>query len=670
MADSDTFNLDVAVNLGIEPVQEGMFASDEDKEGIKSYLTEEIESVLSGEERGKMVDKWAKWRRTSEGRPEKEKKTYPWDGASNVTVPITMTSTHGIFAMLKNIFGNREQFWKVDDVKKNFEQARVLETVLNTIGESKDHMNLRSNNNTVFYDLARMGTQFVKVPWITDSVSFKRRGAGGATETVQRTRKNSPAMIPIRLEDFLTRPYWYDIQRAPWIADRIPLMEHELLQRMQQGIYDEEAVETVLKAEPSELDDNQKADLKRQGIDISFTDTKMYDIFETYVFWDIDGDGIPEDLKLWLHKDTQEILRVEYNDLSIRPIIRIPFIHLPYQLYGLGTGWISESMQDEIDAIHNMRVDATHIAALQMYTRRKGSGGLSMAQEDFHPLKEIIVDEIGDFQPIKFPGVGYESIQAEMMAKEYNDRANQVPDSQMGFENRAIGTRATASGTKFLAAQNEKVSSALIENVEESYGDLGQMTAFQIVRNADKARVSIMPLLSEEDQVIFEEILSLNVEDIPTVFSFKVRTSDPGDTASAMIEQKMTLFQMYTMYGERMFQVAGIMENPQATPMMKEMAASLFVGGTKFMQEIFGHFKQRSADDFLPFIKDIEMMNAQMDAMKEQQLGAIRKSQSGVIEPGGGGTPDGNVQQQSVEGPSESGPPPSQADKIAETSRE
>lgn len=654
----ESFDLDANVNLGVEPVEDGMFASEEDKEGLVRYLREEHESVSGGEERGALEQKWIEWRRKSEGRPEQETKSYPWENASNVVVPITMNATHGIFAMLKNIFGNREKFWKVEDTKGNAEHGRVLSDTLNFLANSKDHLDLRSANNTIFYDVARMGTQFVKVPWITDSVTFKRRRAG-SVETVTRTRRNSPAVIPIRLEDFLTRPYWYDIQRAPWIAHRIWLMEHELLQRAQQMIYDPEAVEEVIAHGAGELDASSEAALRRQGIEASGDDVGMYEIDEMYVYFDIDGDGIPEDVIVWLHPDSGAVLRVDYNDLSVRPFVRIPYIHLPYQLYGLGTGWLSESMQDEIDALHNMRVDGTKLAMLQMYIRRKGSGGLSTNAENFEPLHVIDVDDTSDFQPIKFPGPGYESIQAEMLAKEYNDRANQIPDAQMGFENKAIGTRATAKGTMFLAGQSDRVSSALIENIEEAEAEIGQLLAFQLVRNAEKTRASVLPMLSEGDQEVLNEVLELDVEDIPTVFSFRVQTTDASDAAEAQIEQKMTLFNLYTMYGERMFQTVQIMESPQATPKMKELAAEFFVGGTKFMEEIFRHFKEKSADSYLPFYKDIELMMKQMDMMKEKQLGEVKRQTRQPIE-GRSGSGEGYVGQPGMGGLPATGAPAGQ----------
>lgn len=667
MADNDTF--DVNVNLGVEPVVEGILGSAEDKAALITYLQDETESVLGGEERGRAVRKWQKWRRISEGRPEQETKNYPWPSASNVTVPITMTSTHGIFALLKNIFGNRDKFWRVTDVGQDTTSAQVLTNILNTMAESKDHLNLRQVNNTIFYDVARMGTQFVKIPWETDAYTFKRRNAAGGVENITRVRRNSPAVIPIRLEDFLTRPYWHDIQTAPWIGHQIYMMEHTLLQRAQQFIYDPAAVEEVLLADSAELDESQEAELKRRGVDIASQDLKMKTIVEAYVFWDIDGDGVPEDMIVWFHPESGQVLRAEYNDLGIRPYVKIPFINLPYQLYGLGTGWISEPMQDEIDTLHNMRIDATHIASMQMYIRRRGSG--TMHKEEFRPLKEILVDDpSSDFIPIKFPPVGMESLRAEMMAKEYNDRANQIPDQRMGFENRAIGTRATASGTMFLAQQNDKVSSALIENIEEAYGDIGQIVAFQLVRNKDAARKSIAPMLDEADRETFERILELNVEDIPSTFSFRVSTTDQDETKAVRLQHAVTLSQLYATYGEKMFQLAQLMEMPNVPPKMKELAGEFFVGSTKLMQSIFEDFGKQDADSYLPYYRDIEMMYQMIDNMKEAQVGQLRRQQATGPNVGGEATVEGPVRESSVEGPVGEAPGAEAPGSAGETSEE
>ena len=661
-AAGDTLNLDVNVNLGIEPVQEGIFASEEDEKAVTTYLTTEINAVLEGKERSNLVAKWQKWRRIAEGRPEQEKKTFPWDNASNLTVPITMNSTHGLFANLKSTFGNREEPWKVTDIKGNSEQARVASLVLNTMAKSRDHLNLDQVSNTIFYDLARMGTQFVKVPWVTDAVAFKRKDISGATQNVLRVRRNSPTVVPIRLENLLTRPYWYDIQRAPWVADAVFLWEHEMLQRKQQGIYLPDMVDKVIASGFDDVDENMSDSLQRAGIEVS-GETGFYMICETYVFWDADGDGIPEDLIVWFHPKSGVILRVEYNDLSVRPLVRIPFINIPYQLYGMGTGWLSESMQDEIDALHNLRIDSSTLAAYQMLKRRRGSGGPSIDRDEIRPLKIWDVDEMDDLEVMKFPEPGYGLVQAELLAKEYNDRANQLPDSAMGFENRAIGTRATFKGQQFGAQQSARISNALSEHVEEGWGEIGQIAMFQLVRNSEKAKISIMPMLSEKDQVIFQEILDLNVEDIPTLFSFRVSTVDPTDSDEAKIQQKMTLFEIYSAYAEKMFQAVQIMEGPQMSPKMKELAAEFFVGGTELMTSIFTYFDEKSPGTYLPYIEDIKLMLEYLEEQKEAKLGPAIRERSGQLESGRGSATGGDAGLERLANPSTSAaqPTPEQA---------
>ena len=51
----------------------------------------------------------------------------------------------------------------------------------------------------------------------------------------------------------------------------------------------------------------------------------------------------------------------------------------------------------------------------------------------------------------------------------------------MGFESKSAGTRATSSGTQFLAQQGSRIFNAISESVEDAYGEIGQMVVFQIV---------------------------------------------------------------------------------------------------------------------------------------------------------------------------------------------
>jgi hypothetical protein len=603
--------------IALETETGNVISSEEDRKKIVDYLTTEITEVFGGKERQQMEQDWQKWRRQREARPEQRSKSFPWENASNAAVPMAMSNTQGIFALLKSSIGAKKPMWAVTSLDKaDAASAEGLGALLSALAESKYHLNVRGANNTILYEVASLGTQFVKVPWVVDRWYFKRASGGGAVEAIEKISKDCPVIVPIAIEDFGTRVNWPDIQRAPWIAERSWLFEHELQQRAAQGIYFADSVEKVLARTADEIPEAKLATMERMGLDPG--ETGSYAIFECHLFWDVDGDGVPEDIKVWLDVLTGEILRSEYNDLGVRNIVRIPYVNRPGQLYGIGVGWMVEHLQDEIDALHNMRIDGTMLSMLQMYVTRRG--GPVAPNEEFRPLKNIQVDNPReDFLPVKFPDIGYGTIQAEMMAKEYADRVTGAADAMMGYESRATSARTTAAGTMFLAQQGSKMFAAIKEVTEEAYSEIGQLVTYQLVRNKERTK-GLLGLLPLDKQAVVQQVLAMNVEDIPSRFRFRVQTADVEQSEEAKRQSKLTLVQLYTMYGREIFQIVPMIYNEQVPPPIKEVATKFFIGATKLMEDIFQSFGTRETDDYLPYIRDIEMMVQAIEAQKDLKL--------------------------------------------------
>ena len=618
-----------------------VFPDEEKKEKVLDYVIGEVERIISGEETQKMHDMWKKWRRQREARPEIEQKDYPWPGASNVTVPLALMNTNGIYAMLRNTFRVRKPFWTVEpNTQSDRPVARALQELINKLVESPHHIDMKSTNETLLYELASLGTQFVKVPWLVDRWQFKRTTPQGETVTVEQIRKDSPVVIPVRNEDFLCRPFYHDIQRAPLVGQRVWLFEHELLQRSAEGIYD--GVDEVLEHGASQVDslpDDRLEDLRRAGGEQNQgRDAKLYEIWELYMFEDVDDDGVPEDIILWVHPDSKTILRTEFNELGRRPWVNFNYLARPFNLFGVGVGWMSEGMQDETDALHNMRIDGTHIAMCQMYVTKRGSG--IAPGETFRPLKNIQLDNPReDFQVVKFPDLGYGTVQAELLAKEYSDRATGASDSMMGFENRAISTRATATGTMFLAEQGSKVFHAIQESVESGFAEVAQIITLQLLRNKERVRENFFSLVDEEHHQGLEEFLLLEVEDVPTRFEFKVRTTDVDKTEEARRQGLLTLSQMYQTYAEKVFSLLPmIYSQEQPVPQqIQEVAVKFFVGSSKLMEKIFEFFGEQDSDDYVPYIRDLQMMTEMIEGMKDEQVREARDAQSDMQAMGGVG---------------------------------
>jgi hypothetical protein len=265
-----------------------------------------------------------------------------------------------------------------------------------------------------------------------------------------------------------------------------------------------------------------------------------------------------------------------------------------------------------------MRVDGSMLSMLQMYVTRRGS--TVAPEEEFRPLKNIQVDNPAtDFIPIKFPDIGYTTIQAEMMAKEYADRVTGAADSMMGYESRSTSARTTAAGTMFLAQQGSKMFSAIKETTEEAYAEMGQLVTYQLLANKERAK-ALLDLLPAQNREAAAQVLAMNVEDIPSKFKFRVQTADVEQSKEVMRQAKLTLTQLYTMYGQQVFQILPMVYSPQVPPQIKEVANKFFIGATKLMDDIFTSFGVPEADDYLPYIRDIEMMTSMIEAMKDMKL--------------------------------------------------
>lgn len=605
--------------------------NEEDENRIMNYLQEEILDVLEGDVRSGLMDKVQKWRRQREAVPESESKNFPWEGASNVEVPLAMMTTNSIHALLRNSFNERDPFWMVETSTKDLvtkQESEAISVYLDALCDSPAHVNLRPKISEMLYELVSLGTQFVKIPWIIDRWRTKSAGASGVTEETDKIVRNCPGVIPIKFENFITQPYWDNLQRAPWCGQIIYLMEHELKQRAANGIY--ENVENVLAFGTSDMPKEREEILDRMGIALGTSDkSKMYAIMEIYLYEDIDGDGYPEDIVVWIHPETGTFLRSELNDLGMRPYVRIPYFNRPGELYGIGVGWIVERLQDEVSALHNMRIDGTMLSMLQMYVTSEDAQLGN--EEDWRPLKHITVpDASRDFQAIKFPDISPGTIQAEYVTKEYADRATGATDAMMGFESFAGSSRRTASGTQFLAQQNMRTLQPIVDSIESALGEVGQIMTYQLVRNSDLLG-DTFGLVGPEYHGPLKRVLERDLSEIPANFIFRVKTTSAEQTEDAKRQSKLTLVQLYVQYGQQIFSMLPMIYGQQQSvpPEIKAVAAKFFVGATQMMDEIFKFFGEERSDKYLPYVRDIGMMLEAMDMQKDLNVSAQRGAQNG-----------------------------------------
>ena len=605
------------LSIQVEDEAVGLLVNDvipEDQLGmITTYLTQELDEVI--DKRSKVETKWNRWRRQREQEPEQETKNYPWPNASNVRVPLAAAATNNMTAAMLHKFGAIKPFFEIESTDKTHkEHAAAMSRMLNFLIESPNHIDLRGKNPTYLDMLNTYGTAFVQVPWKIKKWRYKREGT-----LVEKVVYDAPDVIPLSIYNVYTRDHWTDIQTMPWIAIKTTYFAHQLTNLQQSGMF--ENVEAVLQIPKDSLNDSLSEALDKIGVDStpdSSTATE-HDIYECYLFWDVDGDGVEEDIKIFFHKESNTIVRAEFNEIGIRDIQRVPFYDRAYSLYGFGMGWMCDNIQEEVDTLHNMRNNSIHLSSMQMTASRKGS---DIQGFEFRPLANIELDDPkSDITPFKFPDISGSTFTAEDYMGRYLREVTGAFGANMGQSDMYAKTNATASGTMFLAQKGDNLFNAISKNIEKGYGELGRMILFQLVANKERAFKSIIPLASAEDQAYLQEILSMELTDIPTVFKFKIKTTDVIQTEESKRQLIMTKTQLYNMYVQQALQLYGQMvAAQQQMPQLLEPTMKLLSGYNKIMEDALTLLGEENVEDLVMYTKDIAFLSKQIEMMKDQQL--------------------------------------------------
>ncbi|MCK4827632.1 hypothetical protein KA005_68525, partial [bacterium] len=422
-----------------------IFQTEDIKEALMNYISTEVEEVTSDAGRTVRMQRNTIIKRQRLARPESETKSFPWDKASNVSPPLALQKTNAVVTRIMNKLMGKDPLIQYEGETPYKKHAEAITGFVQKLIESPYAIDLYAKLWTIVYETVSLGTEFVKVPFSTKRMKFKRISAEGGEEQVDQITKASPDVIHIPMEDFLTRPHWTDIETAPWVGVRYYKFRHELEALAAQGYYSN--VDQII-TETGNLDVHKQDAQRLLGVEESGGGSEtndLYEVFECNVFWDADGDGYAEDIIVHFEKNTKTLLRAEYNELGVRDYRRLPHVDIPGSLYGLGGGDIMIPLQDEAEALHNMRNDATQLAILPIViTSESSSFG---AKQELYPGKFIKTPVPREDVIInKFPNVGPDALQAENYVKAYADEATGASDALNGGD---IGgsNRIGATGT-------------------------------------------------------------------------------------------------------------------------------------------------------------------------------------------------------------------------------
>ncbi len=644
-----------AEDLGDQP-EFGLFASKKIEDEFKGFIRSEIQRAQ--EERQPMFDQLRKWRRMAANENMSGREP-SWEGASDVNVPVIPIMNKTASARLRRTFNARKPFWSIKALNEEannpwIKRAAVLEKYYNIISLSRYDLDLYSKNNKILTDLPVSGTIYVKVPWtrLTRNITMPTVGIDG--EDLGDTQKeqvihDGPELVPFRIEDVLFRESFQDdLQKAPWVSFRHRMDWYEVALRRDNGIW--ENVEEIENAGRSGDLDFEHTDAQNRNVQTQYDKPEtsfVWDIDEVWAYYDVNGDGILEDVMCYYHWKTNTLLLADHNRLGVRPIRQIPFYLRPWAMEGQGMVELSADLQDEINALHNMRNDGIHMTESAQFAVRRGSG--IRPKEKVKPGKVWFLDDpTTDIRLLQTSKSYVETASLEQLDYSYLERVTGIQDIAGGFSSSMMKSRDTASSQSLRLQAGSDVFMGIIEGVDLAYQDIAELLFRQLVANKEevikKERNALR--MSEADITLLEEILSEDIDQVPYVLAFKARLVDEAETYEGRRQTMLTMISVYQQYLQGMVPLIQQTYGDIDPMIVKAFMAKFVEGGTNMMGKIFQFFGEADIDDYLIAGNKVETMNQILAMMTGQNnmLGQLLGGQNGEMGQGPNGTAS-NVEQ-------------------------
>jgi len=171
------------------------------------------------------------------------------------------------------------------------------------------------------------------------------------------TVSQQPDVFSISREDWVQSSDEPDVQKALLCGYRTYFRKPQIDTKVLQGLYDEVEVKRLVGGD--EIDDVKKdrAESELKVIDDSNRD--KFAIWQLHYRSDVDEDGEEDDIMIWYNINSHAIVRCIYNPIfaGFRPFIDFVFNPSEYSADGEGTMGVLEKLTEEIDTMHNQRID-------------------------------------------------------------------------------------------------------------------------------------------------------------------------------------------------------------------------------------------------------------------------------------------------------------------------
>ncbi len=443
--------------------------SEEQEKRLVQYLLSEISAARM--ERYEFVANFARWKAKYRTKFPEFAKNWPIANSSQITIPIIRTAVHTLTSRVFQTVMAADPVISVRTKNEAYDDFVVgYEEFLNLYNTEK--IDMEDMLDTVLTEAIKLGTAVVEVTTKKD-----RRAVMKYDPTTRQYKKvikelyNGPCVYHFPIEDFWARVGFQNVQKMPWCGKEIRVSWSTIKDMALSGELNPDLIDKIWKLPENPGLVNEVLKVEQELEDREPYDWQEYSLFELSVRWDMDGDGIDEEVLLYFHEASRTILRKKFNTFrdSRRPWILFRYIRVEHRLYGEGMAEILEHLQEEISTIHNQRIDNATVANLQIILVKKLIRGLSPGDRLWSG--KIVKADPEDVGTLRLGEIYPSTVTNENISKSYAQEISGIGDTATGQAQPV--TRTTATATLSLLEELNRRFDKPIKSFRKSIREIG-----------------------------------------------------------------------------------------------------------------------------------------------------------------------------------------------------
>ena len=559
-----------------------------DLRALEKHIEREITSLETRySDYFKRLKVWWRW---YEATPRMKQKNWPWQGASNIVVPLIQIMSDSLIARAFNsVFGAGERVWMArTENEANTAVARDVVRYQNWQANGND-FDFRLSVYDTFSELYPIGSSVMALNWRDDQRFLYAPGGTGKSFSKSVAQPVSFGRGPV-IESAPRENYLWDtafnIGDAPIVVRELAYTWSQLnaFYMSQKKAWDKDAIEFI-KGEGGQDGPSQQVAKEKLKTDDMKEDTfgdasEPHDIREVHVDWPVmesagfttrgaEALGTPSlPLVITQHRKTSRILQVKaepYN-LPYKPFFDFYFRKAANRGHSVGVAKRLEHLQSAMTTQLNQSIDSTTRgnAVWAITSSRKH---MDSPLDPSHPIYAPGMTK--EFQPLSLPAsVGPQAALIQMV-QVIAERQMGIADPALGRETRQGGHPSPATSTLALLENTDTMSAPTMAMIRRQISRIGEAIAVlnqQFSTNQDGKIERVLGGLDGENVKTF----LFPREPIPGNYHFDVAALSPQSNPDAEMQRAIQVGQMNQLYWSQMIQGAQALESPQVGPLVKE----------------------------------------------------------------------------------------------------